>query len=250
METRFAVTVLCMVPVLIGCMAAPVHVEPLSISASAATNAQSDLCELYANYGLAERSTCRPVMPTEETKEEFRFRRNSLQHALLSESTARCEKFKSKFSGRPTFGVIRLESLSALLSAGAAVVSGPGLARSLAAAAGTTTTVSGVVEEQYLNDSDSVFSGIELERRRIFLQIRDSRDKDVFEYPVTQAVNDALRYHGVCNLVEGRSTSASAVESAVSELPDDDLDESPEEDLDQPEDPSDNDDSVSESDND
>ena len=53
--------------------------------------------------------------------------------------------------------------------------------------------------------------GIELARTDIFKKVLESANEDLSEYPVNRAINDAMRYHGVCNLQDGLSTSADAV---------------------------------------
>ena len=48
---------------------------------------------------------------------------------------------------------------------------------------------------------------------------RQSARENLIDYPVGRAINDALRYHGVCTLADGLSEAGGAVEAATNQSP-------------------------------
>ena len=130
-------------------------------------------------------------------------RRNELQHTILGLATNECNEYKKTLAERSTSGVLATSAVALLLSAGTGIAGGESTTQGLAAAAGALTGISGLLEQRYTGDLTPALTGIEIARTRIFRQILGSQQKDICEYPVSRAVNDAIRYHSVCNLVEG-----------------------------------------------
>ena len=56
-------------------------------------------------------------------------------------------------------------------------------------------------------------SGIEHARTRVFKKTLNDVTKDLKEYPVARAVNDAFRYHSVCTLTDGLVEASRAANS-------------------------------------
>ncbi len=203
----------------------PISATPLTISDNKTGIDNTQLCHLYKRCSLLDStfdscssSDWRPKLAGPDDKPEVKamtIARNELQNELFGESTSRCNTFKQRLVKRSTRYVLGSQSLALLLSASAAVTGGEQVAKSLAAAAGASTAFGGLMEEQFANDNDVTIAGIELARTKKFKQIIKSRTDDVLDYPVSRAVNDALRYHSVCSLVEGIAESEAAVENAI-----------------------------------
>ena len=196
----------------------PFGAEPLHTSSE--FNKSEDegvnyLCELYKKFDLSDSDCKLKTAKNKKAKKQLWIQRNELQHALLAESTARCTEFKGKLDRYSTRNVVGLESFSLLLSAGATAVSGPRLAESLAAAAGAGHAASTIWEDNYSSDIEEILSGIELGRTRVFKRIRRSQEKPAHQYPVSRAVNDALRYDAACSRGEGQNAIDSAIEDAI-----------------------------------
>ena len=83
------------------------------------------------------------------------------------------------------------------------------------ALAASFTGIGQTLDEAYPDDLQTTLLGIELARSRIFRQIHDQRQADLIDYPVSRAVNDAIRYHGVCNLEEGDAEASKATSTVI-----------------------------------
>ena len=209
-----------------GCSAVgtnvPVSVEPLWASDP---DSGRQLCKMYDQYGLLvkEHSDCaggnwrlKQATPgNQEEAEALAVARNELQHAIFHQSNILCKAFKDEFVRKSMRGSVGSESLSILLSAGAVATGHATVAKSLAAAAGASNAVSGLLDDRYVGDADTILLGIEAARTDIFKKTAKGREQDVFEYPINQAVNDAIRYHSVCNMIEGQSAAESAARDAA-----------------------------------
>ncbi len=142
-----------------------------------------------------------------DTKEE----RNNFQHALFGIATSLCADFRAALANQPK-KALWVGIVSELLSAASPVVSDETKSR-IVAATGSFTSITASEIDSYL-DADKIeiaLLGIELARTDIFKSAIKNADKDLAAYPVNRAINDALRYHGVCNLQDGLSASADAV---------------------------------------
>ena len=142
-----------------------------------------------------------------DTKEE----RNNFQHALLGISTSLCADFRAALANQPK-KALWVGIVSELFSAASPVVSDETRSR-VVAAAGSFTSKTASEIDSYL-DAEKIeiaLLGIELARTDIFKSVIKNADKDLADYPVNRAINDALRYHGVFNLQDGLSASADAV---------------------------------------
>jgi hypothetical protein len=200
-----------------GCVSLPTAVEPMPTS-EAAFDGEARLCDLLLTHELAD-DNCTPVFADGSDFEEVGLltnRRNELTHRLMEISTGLCTDFKNRLSGRTTSRIAGLDAVATWLAAGASAVTGPGLARGLAGGAAASYATSGILEDRYVGDIDSALNGIEIERTRIAKQILDKHGRTVQEYPVARAVNDVMRYHAVCNVVDGRNAAQEAMGDAVS----------------------------------
>ncbi len=109
------------------------------------------------------------------------------------------------------------EKSSLMLSDGATVVGPAIIAKSLAAGAAATTGFGGLIDEGCTKNLKAALDGIEIGRTRIYKQILKGRKKSLLDYPVARAVNDAFRYHSICNLSEGRSEVDNALNEKLEE---------------------------------
>ena len=75
------------------------------------------------------------------------------------------------------------------------------------------------MEDGYANQLETALLGIEIARTRIFLKILAEQKNNLLDYPLGRAVNDALRYHSVCNLTEGISEASRALSEELAGVP-------------------------------
>lgn len=137
--------------------------------------------------------------------------RNNLQHALFGIATSLCTDFRATLARQPKKSVwVRI--VAGLLSAASPVVSAEKTA-DVVAAAGSAANVTAGELDSYLDDERVKIAllGIELARTDLFKKLIKDHSKSLSQYPVNRAINDAFRYHGVCNLQDGLSVSADAV---------------------------------------
>ena len=145
------------------------------------------------------------------TEYETLAERNHYQHMLLGIATQQCKEFKAALSSRRTVGL--LAKIFSFTSSGAAtVVSDEELAKRLTAAGSIGNAVDDEFEKLFAEKRLSLtLTGIEVARTRIFKQIIGSAKDDLIEYPVSRAINDALRYHSVCSRQAGLDESSRLV---------------------------------------
>ena len=142
-------------------------------------------------------------------------KRNELQHSILGIATNQCNEYKKALAARSTSGVVNASVAALLLSAGTALFGGESTPQALAASAGAFVGISALIEDKYEGDLTAALTGIEIARTRIFRQILRSQRKNLVDYPVSRAVNDAIRYHSVCNLVEGVAEVSKSLKTAL-----------------------------------
>lgn len=132
-------------------------------------------------------------------------RRNELTHRLMGESTSLCAAYKNQFSNKARSSINKLESVAILFAAAASAVTISDLTRGLTGAASAAQGISGILDNQSVDDIDTAMQGIEYERTRIAKQILKHNDDTILRYPVSRAINDVIRYHSVCNVIDGRN---------------------------------------------
>lgn len=182
------------------------------------------LCELYSQYGFVE-GDCNGNWKAKEFDDSrlgsdlLRSRRNEVQHATLGLATTECNEFKQSATGRAGGQLLGLETLALLLSAGAAFAGSEKLTKGLAAGAGAVAGFSGLMEDGYTSELETALLGIEIARTRIFFNILGEQKSSLLDYPLSRAVNDAMRYHSACNLTEGISEAARALSEELQEVP-------------------------------
>ena len=211
---------------LIGC-AIPKGVDPLPyyrVDPDDNSAVQTEaLCNLYRQYGFTEADCSqkdweiRSFGREEQTDVRIIAARNELQHAILGAASSACNRFKDELVGRSTGRLTSAQTLALILSAGATFGATDQVTKGLAAVAGASTGFAQMTEERFSDEIQDTLNGIEIARSRIFDQIHDQRNSNLLEYPVSRAVNDAIRYHNVCNLEEGRMEASSALSDAVEE---------------------------------
>ena len=188
----------------------PIGVPPFP-KVMALDDAAIRLCDRAQTSGVA--ADCLDLADYSEKE-----RRNQLQHSLLAIATDVCHAYKMRLYGWTRFGLFS-GAVSHLTGAASAITGHKATSRTLVGIGTATGAIGGDFDSYFRQSRLSIaLSGIELGRTRVFKQIAREQRKDIDQYPVAQAVNDALRYHQVCNLPEGLSESASAVESATREV--------------------------------
>ena len=185
------------------------------------------LCELYERYGFVEGSCSEKGWKAKEFaadklgSKELTSRRNEVQHTILGLATTKCNRFKQSLAGRARGQLLGSESLALLLSAGAAFAGSERLTKGLAAGAGAMAGFSGLVDDRYTSELETALLGIEIARTRIFFNILAEQESSLLDYSLSRAVNDAMRYHSVCNLTEGISEASRALSEELAEVPND-----------------------------
>ena len=142
--------------------------------------------------------------------------RNDLQHRLMGMATQLCLDFRTKLYGE-TKRPIYLRAAGSLAGvASATLIPHDMTAEAVGSAGHVVGSVAGDLDGYFRETKMNIaLSGVELARTRLFKQIVRSRRDDLETYPVGRAINDAMRYHGVCTLADGLSESAGAVEAAT-----------------------------------
>jgi len=150
-----------------------------------------------------------------QTVAEPRRTRNGIQHAILGRSTFLCNEFKQTLARNSARYTFTMRTLTHLFTGASTVTKGRHYAKVFSGVGGLSTAIGDDIDAMYGHNVAIALSGIELARTRIFRQILEHQNDSLVEYPLSRAVNDALRYHSVCNLVEGIEESSAAVESAI-----------------------------------
>ena len=214
--TKQALCLMLLVAGVTGC-AIPAGVDPLPIYNSDGSSQiyTPMICDLYGKYHFMDDS-CDVIALTHEqlTSDEFKAARNEVQNTLLGLATIECNRLKKRLAGRSRGQLQGAESVALLLSAGASAGTGDAVT-SLSAGATALTGAGRLLEEKHTTHLQTVVLGIEIARTDVFMNILESQDSDLLEYPLARAVNDAMRYHGVCNFETGLSTSSRALSTAL-----------------------------------
>ena len=210
---------------LVTSCAVPASVDPLpyhSIDDSGTRVETAELCRLYVKHGFVSnitgchrghRNACSHI------RQRAEFERSqggvettcSMRFWAWPRPNALSSRKDSKTPQKPPdeAGVIAL-----LLSAGATANTGQ-LATRLTSGATAFTSFGQLMGEAYPDGVPDILQGIEIARTRIFQQILGSQGEDLITYPLSRAVNDALRYHAVCNIAEGEAESSRATSEAA-----------------------------------
>ena len=223
MKKAIAVAMLC---VLVSGCATVREQDKFTIGQLSPLVTQDELGKLYTKHGFG-------------TDEEFKvgdkkpspqIRRNELQNVLLGIATQKCAEFKTKLGTKLKRDSFRFGMGAQLLGVAGAATVHELTAKALAATGAAAATLQSMYGTTYEVASLNVaMSGIERARTRVFLQLQRSMKKDLLEYPVARAVNDAFRYHSVCTLTDGLIEASRAASSTPpSPSPSEEPDEEPE----------------------
>ena len=192
----------CLLVLLCGCgPVMPVAADPFPLK----WTSDGKFCQ------VDDLSQCRNMDKAKADIEE----RNQLQHELLGTATQLCTKFKKELSKRTNISTYT-GIVSQALSTGSSVVR-PELASKKVAAGGTVMNyVTDSFEKRFAEQRLSIaLSGIEYARTNIFKKILENSEESLTKYPVSRAVNDALRYHDVCSLQAGLDASSRIVADQI-----------------------------------
>lgn len=190
----------------------------------------AELCRLYFRHEFVQDAVdCDDsIWQIDYSGENLIARRNAMQHEILGVSTDRCNDFKIRLQARPRNHLLTARSVALILTGAAAanaaaanaagemIASNAGrLTAEYTAGAAAVAAFGQILAEAYPDDIQTALLGIELARTDIFMNIRDVWEDSLAEYPLTRAVNDALRYHSVCNLEEGYAAASRATNNAI-----------------------------------
>lgn len=200
-----------------GCtlIPAPVAVDPFPME-WVAMNQGLEFCERVRTRPWHLRGRTSPARCIDTGSITTIQERNDLQHRLMGMATQLCLEFRTKLYGE-TKRPIYLRAAGSLTGvASASLIPHDMTAEAVESAADVVGSVAGDLDGYFRETKMNIaLSGVELARTRMFKQIVRSRQEDLATYPVGRAINDAMRYHGVCTLADGLSESAGAVEAAT-----------------------------------
>ena len=165
-----------------------------------------ELCELYRRYGFVEpgSQSCgddwisRTLNETELSSSEAKSRRDDLQGTILGQATSACAYFLNNMSTGSGRWLNVVQALALFFSAGATAVSDNQDVKSLTAAAAALTGMSQLLEPSNERSRGQIKAEIELAQQRIERHIHLARQGDLAQYPLSVAVDDALKYHAAC----------------------------------------------------
>ena len=189
-----------------------VGVEPLFSSSS-----NQSPCSVMVQYAFAT-GTCVNDKPwnfdVDLSQSNDIWRRNELQNLLLARSTELCHRYTQSVTSRTRSGSLALRTAAAVLNGASTIISHQSTANALGATGTAATAIGTDFDDTFGRLVQIAVSGIELGRTRVFLRIRDSQSDSITEYPVTRAINDALRYHAQCDLIQGLENASGSLEDA------------------------------------
>lgn len=200
-----------------GCtlLPAPVAVDPFPME-WVAVDQGLEFCERVRKRPWRPRAKVNPARCIDTGSITTIQQRNDLQHRLMGMATQLCLDFRTKLYGE-TKRPIYLRAAGSLTGvASASLIPHDMTAEAVRSAGDVVGSVAGDLDGYFRETKMNIaLSGVELGRTRLFQQIIRSRQDDLETYPVGRAINDAMRYHGVCTLADGLSESAGAVEAAT-----------------------------------
>ena len=200
-----------------GCalVSAPVAVSPFPME-WVAMDRGLEFCERVTKRPWRSRAKANPRRCINTASVTTVQERNDLQHRLMGMATQLCLDFRAKLYGE-TKRPIYLRAVGSITGvASASLIPHDMTAEAVGSAADVVGSVAGDLDGYFRETKMNIaLSGVELARTRLFRQIIRSREDDLEVYPVGRAINDAMRYHGVCTLADGLSESAGAVEAAT-----------------------------------
>lgn len=217
MKASLAMALVAVVAAGCSLIPAPVAVEPFPME-WVATDHGLEFCERTKKSFWRGKSQAAPTGCIDTRAVTTVQQRNDLQHRLMGMATQLCSQFKERLYGetkRPMY----LRAAGSLTGvASATLIPHDMTAEAVSATGNVVGTVAGDLDGYFRETKMNIaLSGVELARTRVFKQIIRSKDDDLKSYPVGRAVNDAMRYHGVCTLADGLSESAGAVEAATND---------------------------------
>ncbi len=133
-------------------------------------------------------------------------RRNHIQERLLAASEQRCGDFKALLQRKQSDTGFITGLLTAGFSAAGAITKSIEGARTLAGLSGFSSAFGAEYNQAYFSNlaAHVVIAGIDSQRSRIYTQMVEAgQRKPITDYPLQQAIKDAMRYHAACNIMVG-----------------------------------------------
>lgn len=165
-------------------------------AASFVRDKEVDQCareRLYEAYGRFRKSTT------------ARTDRNEIQGEILRASNQRCRVYETYLRRLQSNTNFLMGSATTTLGILGGVFTAADTARALAASAGITSGVNAEFQESFFSSVfvPVILDGIKVRRNGIYTEIFDNRGKSLEEYPLQDAISDAVRYTAACSVAEG-----------------------------------------------
>lgn len=154
---------------------------------------------------------------TQAKTPKYKLLRNELQDRIIAASNQRCGAYLRELVSTRAQTHMAWGGLATFLSGAASVVTNPTSAAVLAAGSTVSNGVLNLYDQSYFSSLavNVISSGITRQRQALLEQLRDARkNKDPAEYPLNQAIGDAINYHAACNIISGLETAANATKVA------------------------------------
>jgi hypothetical protein len=145
---------------------------------------------------------------------EARLARNSIQERLLMASNHRCGRYKSLLQEKYSNTNFATGVLSTVLGTAGAISASGNHSRTLAGLAGAASGYRAEYNQAFYGNllAHVVADGIDSRRRATYVQIIEKGQRLAYEeYPLSQAIKDAVTYHAQCNLITGLAEAGDAI---------------------------------------
>jgi hypothetical protein len=145
---------------------------------------------------------------------EARLARNSIQERLLMASNHRCGRYKSLLQEKYSNTNFATGVLATVLGTAGAISASGNHSRTLAGLAGAASGYRAEYNQAFYGNllAHVVADGIDSRRRATYVQIIEKGQRLAYEeYPLSQAIKDAVTYHAQCNLITGLAEAGDAI---------------------------------------
>jgi hypothetical protein len=153
-------------------------------------------------------------MPATRSDPEMRVIRNSIQERILMASDHRCGRYKVLLQEKYSNTNFVTGVLSTVLGTAGSIAKTAEHARTLAGLTGAASGYRAEYNQAFYGNlmAHVVADGIDSRRRATYLQIIEKGQRQPYaDYPLSQAIKDAVRYHAQCSLITGLSEAGDAI---------------------------------------
>ncbi|MCR6632586.1 MAG: hypothetical protein NVV74_22485 [Magnetospirillum sp.] len=134
---------------------------------------------------------------------DMEVRRNAIQRHIMMAADRRCEIYKQTLSTVDSNTNFIFGSVSTITGVLGGLIEES--SQALSAAAGISSGLNAEFSRSFFKDTavPVIFAGMDMKRQQISTTIASRRASTMAEYPLAEAVSDAIRYNGACSAVEG-----------------------------------------------